>query len=123
MFSGLGHISSFSYFRTPEFAKDLDYRFVDAGRIITEQFHLHMTDHTGFPGNVRFRELDENAGKQKSKEFFEDKSTSSKPVLTTKISTNTPNKLNKSTSQAETWSSLSSGSNRNVKNRFLSQVS
>ena len=57
-----------------------------------------MTDHTGFPGNVRFRELEEEAArsKLKSKELPEEKRSSTVMELEPKVTT-TSNKLEEST--------------------------
>lgn len=48
-------ISSFSYFRNPNLFRDFEKNFdAEAGRFkIVKQFHEHMNDRSGFPGNAR----------------------------------------------------------------------
>lgn len=118
----MGHVSSFSYFRSPEFAKDLDYRFLAANKIIAEQFHLYMTDRTGFPGNVRFRELEEETAKKlRNKELPEGKGSGTDTKTRPKVTT-ASKKLKEST-QDGLWSVHSRRPSQNEKNVFLSQVS
>ena len=53
----IGLVSSFSYFRTPQLTKDLDYYISNhASEKIASQFLRYMSDQSGFPGHATVRE-------------------------------------------------------------------